>query len=82
MEEITKEVALEKLREHVVNGMKENQVFTSICFASENILSGRIGLPVRVRYEHTAGTGRVTSKKEEIMFYPPYDPFTGKKNGD
>ena len=79
-EDITKETALKKLTEYAYNEMKENQELCSVLFSSENILNGRIGLPVQIKYKHTAKTGRVTIKKDSVYFYPPYDPFTGERS--
>jgi len=79
---MSKEIALEKLTEYAKNNLKDNQELCSVLFSSENILNGRIGLPVQIKYKQTARTGRVTIKKDTIYFYPPFDPFTGESTSD
>ena len=79
MENLTKEETLKKLKERMQGSMKENQELEMVYFSTEDALSGRVGIPVTVRYKHKAKTGRVTTKKKEIMFFPMYDPFTGEE---
>jgi len=79
MTDLSKKKTLELLKQTVSENLKDNQSLQSVYFATENILDGRVGLPVTVRYMHTAKTGRKTEKKDEFMFFPPFDPFTGEK---
>lgn len=70
---------LEKVKEHVSNGLKENQTDLKVYFPTMNMLNGRVGIPVEYTYNHKAKTGRVTKKKETINVYPSFCPFTGEE---
>ena len=78
MSEITKEKVLYELEKHFREKLESNQMFKQVVFTSENILNGRMGLPVEVSFTHTAASGNVSDRKISTYFYPPYDPFTGE----
>jgi len=74
---MNQESVLQDIKKQAESDTEKKNV--TVVFTTENLLTGRIGLPIEIRYQKTAKTGRVMDKKEKTYFFPMYDPFTGKK---
>ena len=52
---------------------------TTVRFVNQDMLSGKITLPIQYCLEWTAKTDKKMQQTRTIIFFPPYNPFTGEK---